>query len=614
MNQQATLKGSDLAKVLENLYKEGKFADASQVQVLRLEQVQRQVQIELYFQGEVCIHAHSSIYPYRLEELLYRRRLLDNTQLGELKQLALASPEHSIAELLLAQQWISESELAQVANTLTEIISYQSLLWKNITYRLIAAERPPQQYFGTGLNPAQLTSVVPFIKAANKYTPVLTLMRERLGNANTVVQRLKQAGRSQISAEQYHVYRFVNNRNRIRDLVQLSELSYFDTLAVIYQLLSWGYISLGQIDMQTVRKTDRLKSESPTPPTVHSQTQARLEKRVPHDGQAELLRDGCGYELLQVMVSFLESGYDDGCLIVKDLDHGQEAEFSLFQGNLVHAATSAFETRLGDMLIRRGLLEPKQLKAAVKLQKSTPDSRLGEILIENQMIAENAVPDLIKQQMEAILYEVLAWPNVSFYIAASTYIPQYKIKHQIPLHASFEINDGRVSRKEPSDQPNLLEAADQNLPILLMMRTKFPNLKALPQASAKLDGILLTPEQEALMQLADGQSSLQEILLSSREAYFPAYMNLFHLLSMGALRLPEDKPEQLTRPTARPATRVQKPAVAKPAGSQPPVAARPPTQAEMEAETLALLRRLPSSHYPEVRRILLGLLETVPSL
>ncbi|HEY9844143.1 MAG TPA: DUF4388 domain-containing protein, partial [Candidatus Obscuribacterales bacterium] len=622
MRELGLLKGSDLVKVLATLQEEGIFADKDQTLMLKLGLQERRVHVELYFQGDVCVHAHSSDYDYRLEELLLRKRLLDRNQLEELKDLAKAQPELSSAELILAQQWLAEVELAQVVTAMTEIISYEVMLWKDTAYELRAAQRPARQFFGTGLPPQRLMSIQPFVKEAKKHLPVLVLMRDHLGNPNAVLRRIKQVDQYQLSTDQYHVYRYINNRNNIRELVQLSELNYFDTLAALYQLLSWGYVSLGQLDKhylarkyeQTMRQ-DLIPGVSPG--TVHSQTRAALDKLAHPEryGKAELLAQGPGSDLLQVLVSVLEAGYEDGCLIVKNLAQDLESELALFQGSLVHAATTAFETRLGDLLIRRGVLDPAQLEAAVAIQKTSPDSLLGEILVSRGLIDEAEIPALIQQQMEAVLYEVLAWPEAAFYFDPDAHIPQYRIQHKIPLKAAFEIHDGRVSRTQPSDEPNLLEAADENLPILLMMRDKYPSLAEVPYATAHLASLLsMSPEQENLMQLVGGRNSLQDLLLSTHQPYFPAFMALFHLLGMGALKLrqTEEQPaggrpatrasvslrramqqvEISTRPDRDVAAAVKsaEPVTKSSATEAKPAKPEPLSQAQIEAEALALLR------------------------
>ncbi|MEZ0373156.1 MAG: hypothetical protein ACAI44_28955 [Candidatus Sericytochromatia bacterium] len=634
MREFGVLKGPDLVPVLATLLQEGSLAHPQVMMLKAINQELRTNVVELYYASNHCVHAHSSDYAYRLEQLLYRKRLLDRPQLEELQQLSKSQPGRSVAQLVLEKQWVSEAELAQVVAHLTEIIAYEVLLWKETSFELQPSKRPPEELFATGLPEDKLMAVRYFADDAEKNLPVLVLMREKMGSPNTILRRLKEIDRSQLSDYQYHVFRYVNNRNSVRELLQVSDLGYFDTFAAMFQLMSWEFIGMGQLDVPNHARTRsqevEVKADSRTPPGRPAigkapPRQGSENVTVPQvaakAGPRQFLRRGRGSELLQVLVSVMKSGYLDGRVIVDNQQQIIRADFALFKGNLVHVTTTAFNIRFGDLLVRRGVLGPGQLREALEEQKSSPDSHLGEILARHGFVDENDIPALVLHQMEAVIYEVLAWPDVKFYFDGEAQLPQQDVHQKVRINAPFDIQDGRLSRTDQSGERNLLEEADKNLPILLTMREKIPSFKAVPIRTARPVGVL-TDEQEAVLKRVDQQSTIQEILLATNLAYFTAYTALYQLVSTGVVELQESPVEQRKGSVPMPARRSQvvspplrqlpQQATAVEVLSEPVALAEPEPSANgdlLDEETLALISRIPPQRHAEVRQALQAVLK-----
>lgn len=652
MRDFGVLKGPDLVPVLATLMQEGALRDGSVMMLKAVHQDLRSY-VELYYLNDYCIHAHASDYSFRLEQVLYRKRLLDRAQLEELQSLTKQSPGRSLSELILDKQWISAPELAQVVAHLTELISYEVLLWKDTAFHLTASNRKPEEFFGTGLAPDKLMSVRFFVDDAEKNLPVLVLMREKLANPNSILRRLKEVDRAQLSDYQYHVYRYVNNRNSVRELLQVSDLGYFETFAALFQLLSWEHIGLGQLEVPHYARSDKPKTdrsdkaelrEGRSPSAVSSaartpaaRTLSKAESAssvspenagitlppASQGGQRQFLRRGRGSELLQILVAVMKSGYADGRIIVDNQHQITRAEFSLLKGGLVHVSTTAFNIRFGDLLVRRGELGPGQLREALEEQKSSPDTHLGEILVRHDVVTEAQIPALVTHQMEAVIYEVLSWADVKFYFDAQSESAQQEISHKVSVSAPFDILDGRLSRTDVSDGRNLLEEADHNLPILLMMREKMPNLKAIPRQTGRASSVL-ADEQEIMLKMVDGQTSLQDLLLATMLPYFQAYVALFQLVSTGVLELIET-PEARTTLTPAPPVRplvsppVRQSAISRPAQSPRPSAsiavAKPEPEVNvmelLDSELLELISRVPVGRQAEIRQALKSVLKLV---
>src|SRR5690554_6212629 len=80
----------------------------------------------------------------------------------------------------------------------------------------------------------------------------------------------------------------------------------------------------------------------------------------------------------------LSMGQKTGCLSVTDRSRFGRIYFD--RGRITHASIINRRDRLGDLLVRDGLLTPQQIREALAEQTSDPERRLGEILLERGWI------------------------------------------------------------------------------------------------------------------------------------------------------------------------------------------------------------------------------------
>lgn len=633
------LKGPDLVPILSTLVQEGAL-DKDEVLVLRAVNQDLGNNSELYFRSGYCIHAFSSDYAYRLEQLLYKKRLLERAQLDELEHTKKQNPQKSLVQLIIEKTWISENELALVIAHLTEIVAYEILLWQGTAFSLGKSRKPEAEMFGLGLDISKLMSAQSFSANADKNLPVLVLMREKLSNLNMILRRQQELNREQLSDYQYHAYRFVNNRNSIRELLQLSELGYFDTFTALFQLISWDYIGMGKLDVPRYqRKAPPTAKDSSTPPaekspvtqatpsaqnSANSDISKELEPLIsgpaPTSGQRQFLRRCRGSELLQILVSVLKSGYQDGKLVIDNQSQIVRCELTMHRGNLVHASTTATNIRFGDLLVKKELIDSVQLREALEEQKSSTGKRLGEILIRHGLLDEQTIPRLIYHQMECAIYETLAWPDAKFYFEAADKIQQ----DEVLVDAHFDIQDGRLVREEAGQENennarNILQEADKNLPILLMIREKMPDSRSIPYL-VKESVTGLSEDQKYVLNQINGVQNIHDLLIASKLNYFQTYTSLFQLFSTGVFHL--HSPDEAGKINTKTALRSHQLA-ASPRPQNAGVTVKRSTQAKpaentqndfeltnlLGLENIELLKHLPEHKYEAFRRAVQAILQ-----
>ena len=93
------------------------------------------------------------------------------------------------------------------------------------------------------------------------------------------------------------------------------------------------------------------------------------------------------------------------------LVRGDEEQSLRFRGgHIVNAHTNVVEDRLGEMLVRRGLLSPADLARATEVVMRDK-RRLGEVLAELGLLDANGLEDAIALHVHEMLARLFAWPD-----------------------------------------------------------------------------------------------------------------------------------------------------------------------------------------------------------
>jgi hypothetical protein len=77
------------------------------------------------------------------------------------------------------------------------------------------------------------------------------------------------------------------------------------------------------------------------------------------------------------------------------------------QGNIIFAEMSNKPMKLGQYLVREGLIDEKELQKA--LQKQPENVRLGSVLVSEGIIEESALRNAVEEQIKEVIYEAVRW-------------------------------------------------------------------------------------------------------------------------------------------------------------------------------------------------------------
>jgi tetratricopeptide (TPR) repeat protein len=234
------------------------------------------------------------------------------------------------------------------------------------------------------------------------------------------------------------------------------------------------------------------------------------------------------------VLQLLSMGKKSGCLSVT---HRQSFGYIYFdKGRICYASIVNRRDRLGDILVKNGLITQAQLDEAVAGQNTQRDTRLGEILVDREFIAREELHRYIRLQIEEAVYYLFTWNQGSFNFEAD---------------ATPDAQDFLVSINPES---LLLEGA-RRVDEWSLIEKKIPSFDIvfdLDRNRLTESGAALTPEQETLASLIDGKRDVTGLVDESGLGEFDVGKALYGLATAGFLhRVGKTKPAEAVSSESR---------------------------------------------------------------
>jgi tetratricopeptide (TPR) repeat protein len=199
-------------------------------------------------------------------------------------------------------------------------------------------------------------------------------------------------------------------------------------------------------------------------------------------------------------------------------------------GHIVNADTSVREDRMGEVMVREGLLSPADLKRARGFALRD-NRRLGEVLIDLGLLDARGLEEALEMHVHAVLAAVFSWSDGTYEFTEQPGIESElgdvalrASTGDLILEATRSVKDPDVVRYNLGDIDRVLGLSSD--PLLRFQR------------------IALTPADGYLLSRIDGQLSAREVMqlipLPSEEAQ----SSLFGLLSTGVVEYLDDMPRK----------------------------------------------------------------------
>lgn len=121
--------------------------------------------------------------------------------------------------------------------------------------------------------------------------------------------------------------------------------------------------------------------------------------------------------------------------------NGREGTIVFRQGQVVRASSSTFQESLGEVLTQKGVIDLAILRKALALQQEEGfRERLGTIFIKNFGVSFDTIEEVVREQIENIVYTLFSWQQGTFDFVASEQIDSVDGTRLDPLQ--FMLNQG----------------------------------------------------------------------------------------------------------------------------------------------------------------------------
>ncbi|MEP0827432.1 MAG: DUF4388 domain-containing protein [bacterium] len=203
------------------------------------------------------------------------------------------------------------------------------------------------------------------------------------------------------------------------------------------------------------------------------------------------------------------------------------------KGRIIYGYGPRQAYHIGELLRERGKITAEQLTDAVMTQSRNPSTRrLGQILIEKNYISRGDLEQVVRNQVEELIYSLLAWDSGSF----KFYENQYPTDEEITVDITVEkaILEGMRRLDEENWGKAIMPLSDT----ILMLS---------PQLPEKQMELALTREDWSLLALVDGRRTAREIVRMSRMPERECLKRLGSLMTGGILKSAGAPPAEADR-------------------------------------------------------------------
>lgn len=218
----------------------------------------------------------------------------------------------------------------------------------------------------------------------------------------------------------------------------------------------------------------------------------------------------------------LAMGRKTGCLSVTDRSSFGYVYFS--EGRIIYASVLNRPDRLGELLVKNGVITRETLSAAMEAQARQPGRRLGWILTDMGALSVDNLREYITVQVQEAVYHLFSWNRGTFHFDPDESPDEDGIL-LVDIHPESLLLEG--ARRV--DEWELIEEKIPSMDLIF-------GLERNPLQEGDEHGVDLTHEQRTILPLVDGRRTVEEIVRESGLVEFEAAKALYGLIQAGFAR------------------------------------------------------------------------------
>ncbi|HEX9638190.1 MAG TPA: DUF4388 domain-containing protein [Acidobacteriota bacterium] len=218
------------------------------------------------------------------------------------------------------------------------------------------------------------------------------------------------------------------------------------------------------------------------------------------------------------ILQLLYSERKTGTLVVKD--GSSQREIYLKSGVVIHAISNDSAHRIGQLLVRRKSITNSELERAIKAQRRSGQN-LGDALIDLRAITREQLQEVLKIQVEEIVYNALNWERGHFEF----------LENKLPAAeftlVSLNMMDLVMEGARRLDEWEKIKASLPPRDSVLLIES---------HPSDRTEEIRLSAEEFSILGLLNGVRNIEEICSESPAGEFVTCKTLHLLLDSGLVK------------------------------------------------------------------------------
>jgi tetratricopeptide (TPR) repeat protein len=217
------------------------------------------------------------------------------------------------------------------------------------------------------------------------------------------------------------------------------------------------------------------------------------------------------------VLQLLALGQKTGCLSIADRSNFGYIYFD--RGRICYASIVNRRDRLGDILVKHGLVTQEQLDAGIKRQEKVRDKKLGEILVSQSAISQENLERYMRMQIEEAVYYLFTWTQGTFNFETDVRPEQQDFLVSINPESLLLEGARRV------DEWSLIEKKIPSFDLIFIV----------DRDRLAISDAALTDTQQRLLPLLDGSRDINQVIEDTGLGEFEVGKALYGLITAGFL-------------------------------------------------------------------------------
>lgn len=212
----------------------------------------------------------------------------------------------------------------------------------------------------------------------------------------------------------------------------------------------------------------------------------------------------------------LAMGRKTGCLSITDRSNFGYVYFE--DGRVIYASVLNRPDRLGELLVRNGVISRADLSTSMEAQAHRRGERLGQILVEKGALSEEQLHRFISLQIEEAVYHLFTWSQGSFH-----FDPEQRPDEEGLFLVNLAAESLLLEGARRVDEWSLIEKKVPSLDLVFSVE-KDPSEE---------EDVELTKEQRKLLPLIDAKRTVEDLVHESGMVEFDTAKALYGLIQAG---------------------------------------------------------------------------------